>query len=117
MLPLKETKIGVTFSVQVIPRASKCEIVGATGDALKVKLSAPPVEGKANEACLRFLAEQFNLARNRLSIIGGQTSRKKVIQVSGMKSNEMAMLLKSVIPAANRAPELFDMVVRKDIAP
>ncbi len=114
MLPLKETKIGVTFPVHVIPRASKCEMVGTTNGALKVRLAAPPVEGKANEACLRFLAEQFNLPRNRLSIVGGRTSRKKIVQVSGMTTNEMAMLLTKVIPASSRAPDLFDVIVRKD---
>ncbi len=116
MLSLKETKIGVTFPVQVIPRAAKCEIVGAANDALKIKLMAPPVEGKANEACLRFLAEQLDVARSRLSIISGQTSRKKVIQVSGMKPSELAALLTRIVPI-NRAPELFDTIVRKDENP
>lgn len=113
MLSLKETKTGVTFSIQVIPRASKCEISGVTGDALKIRLTAPPVEGKANEECLRFLSARLDLARNRLSIVGGQTSRKKVIQVSGMKPHELEALLTIVVPV-NRAPDLFDTINRKD---
>lgn len=113
MLSLKETKSGVTFSVQVVPRSSKCEVVGVTNDTLKVRLTAPPVEGKANEECLRFLSTQFDMARNRLSIVGGQTSRRKVIQVSGMGLSELEALLKSIVPV-NRAPELFDTIEKKD---
>lgn len=113
MLPLKETKIGVTFSVQVVPRSSKCEIVGVTNDTLKIRLTAPPVEGKANEECLRFLSARFDMARSRLSIVGGQTSRRKVIQVSGIGSNELEALLQRIVPL-NRAPELFDTIGRED---
>jgi hypothetical protein len=113
MLPLKETPKGVTFSIQVVPRSSKCEIMGIFNNTLKIRLTAPPVEGKANEECLRFLSSLFNVARNRLSIVGGQTSRKKTIQVSGMGSTEMEGLLERILPV-DRAPELFDAFSRKD---
>ena len=112
MLPLKETPNGVTFSIQVVPRSAKCEIVGISNDTLKIRLTAPPVDGKANEECLRFLSTLFDVAKNRLSIIGGQTSRRKTIQVSGMGSKELAALLERIIPV-NRAPELFDAISRK----
>jgi uncharacterized protein (TIGR00251 family) len=112
MLPLKETPNGVAFSIQVVPRSSRCEIVGIINDTLKIRLTAPPVEGKANEECLRFLSALFDVSKNRLSIVGGQTSRRKIIQVSGMGSTEMEGLLERILPV-NRAPELFDAFTRK----
>lgn len=107
MLPLKETKSGVTFPVQVVPRSSKCQMIGRVNDTLKVRLTAPPVDGKANEECLRYLSTLFNVSRNRLSIVSGQTSRRKVIQISGMDSGGLETLLERILPP-NRAPELFD---------
>lgn len=112
MLSLKENPGGVTFSIQVVPRSAKCEILGIINDTLKIRLTAPPVDGKANEECLRFLASLLDVARNRLSIVGGQTSRRKTIQVSGMGAKELAALLERILPV-NRAPELFDMISRR----
>jgi uncharacterized protein len=113
MLPLKETPSGVIFSIQVVPRSSRCEIVGMVNDTLKVRLTAPPVDGKANEECLRFLASRFDMARNRLSIIGGQTSRRKTIQISGMTLKELEVLLERIVPIS-RVPELFDTPDREE---
>ena len=107
MFPLKETKSGVTFPVQVVPRSSKCEMIGLINDTLKVRLTAPPVEGKANEECLRFLASRFDVARNRLSIVSGEASRRKTIQIFGMTSKELTVLLERIVPVS-RVPELFD---------
>ena len=108
MLLLKETPLGVAFSIQVVPRSRKCEIAGVITDAIKVRLTAPPVEGKANEECLRFFSGLLGISRNRLSIVSGQTSRKKTLLVSGMAEKELAVILSHMLPA-NRTPELFDV--------
>jgi uncharacterized protein (TIGR00251 family) len=71
----------VTIRVKVHPRAKKDAITGIVGDALKLSLTSPPVDGKANAACIRFFAELFGISRSVVTIISGQTSRNKVIQV------------------------------------
>jgi uncharacterized protein (TIGR00251 family) len=108
MLPLKETPHGITLSLQVIPRSRKCEIAGLVGDAIKVRLTAPPVEGKANEECLRFFADIFGIPRNRLSIVTGQSSRKKTLLVSGVEANALVPILSRLL-SSGRTPELFDL--------
>ncbi|NLN59763.1 MAG: DUF167 domain-containing protein [Deltaproteobacteria bacterium] len=107
MLPLKETRHGITFPVQVVPRASKCEITGLVNGLIKIRLTAPPVGGKANEECLRFLSKRLDIPGNRLSIVSGRTSRRKVIQVSRMGLDELAGLLKKIIPKTPM-PDLFE---------
>lgn len=80
---ISESKGAVTFAVKVIPRASKNQIVGIEGDAIKIRLNAPPVEGKANDALIAFLAEKLGVPRSNVEIIVGETSRRKVIRVRG----------------------------------
>ena len=88
MVKLKETAAGVTFSIRVQPRARKNAIVGELGDALKVALTAPPIAGKANEACIEFFAKALNLPRSSVRIASGQTSRNKLIRVTGITAAE-----------------------------
>ena len=97
MLPIKETKKGVQFAVRVIPGASKNEVAGIQDDALKVKLTAPPVEGKANRACVDFLAKLLGLRRSALSITSGEKSRKKTISASGLTAAELQSRLKGIL--------------------
>jgi uncharacterized protein len=84
MIPIHDSTSGVTFAVKVHPRARKNAITGELGDALKVALTAPPIEGKANEACVDFLANLLKVPRASVTIAAGQSSRKKVIRVSGL---------------------------------
>lgn len=91
---LNETEAGVTFTVRIQPGARRNRIVGEHGDALKLALTAPPVEGKANQACIEFLAEALNLPRSSLLIVFGQTSRNKVVRVSGISAADLARRLK-----------------------
>jgi hypothetical protein len=88
MIPLRETVAGVSFKVRVQPRASRTAITGVLGEgadaALKVALAAPPVEGKANEALVRFFAELFNVPSSAIEIVSGGQSRNKVVRVAGM---------------------------------
>jgi uncharacterized protein (TIGR00251 family) len=75
---------GIRLSVHVQPRASRSEIAGIHGDALKVRLAAPPVDGAANEALVDFLSERFAVPRRAISIIAGAQSRAKVVEVAGI---------------------------------
>ena len=75
---------GVTFAVRVVPRASKDEIVGIHGDALKIRVTAPPVEGRANEALIAFLAKRLGVRKSQVEIVAGATSRRKMIRVIGL---------------------------------
>ena len=83
MIPIRDTPSGATFQVKVHPRAKKNAITGEIGDALKLALTAPPVEGRANEACIAFLAEVLNVPRSSVTIAAGENNRNKVIRVSG----------------------------------
>lgn len=94
-MKLTESAAGVTFSVRVQPRARRNAILGELGDALKLALTAPPVDGQANQACIEFLAEALNLPRSSLRIASGQTSRNKVIRVSGITAAELLKRLEA----------------------
>jgi len=89
MIVVRDTPSGATFAVKVHPRARKDAITGEAGDALKVALTAPPVDGKANEACVRFFAELLNVPRSSVTIAAGETSRNKVIRIAGLSAEEV----------------------------
>jgi uncharacterized protein (TIGR00251 family) len=89
MVAIQNSSSGTTFSVKVHPRAKKNAITGEIGDALKVALTAPPVEGKANAACIEFFAKLLNVPRSSVTIASGQNSRSKVIRVAGRSAEEV----------------------------
>jgi hypothetical protein len=89
MIPIRETAQGATLQVRVHPRARKDAISGVVGDALKLSLTAPPVEGKANEACVRFLATVLGVPRSSITILAGSANRQKVVCVAGMGAAEL----------------------------
>ncbi len=97
MIPIRESEGTVTFSVKVHPRAKKDAITGEVGDALKVALNAPPVDGKANEACIRFLAEILRVPRSSVTIAAGETNRNKLIRVAGMSAAHVEERLRTEI--------------------
>jgi uncharacterized protein (TIGR00251 family) len=84
-MELVVTEQGVSFAVKVVPRAKKNEIVGVEGDALKVRLTAPPVEGKANAVLVEFLAEVLGVRRANVEIVAGETARRKIVRVRGVE--------------------------------
>ncbi len=88
MIPIRDTAQGATFSVKVHPRAKKNAITGEVGGALNVSLTAPPVDGKANEACIEFFAKLLNVPRSSITIASGQASRNKVICVAGVTAQQ-----------------------------
>lgn len=95
MFPIHETSGGVTFAVKVHPRAKKNAITGELGNALKLSLTSPPVEGRANAACIDFFAKLLEVPRSSVTIVSGQTSRHKVVRVTGLSAEEIRKHLKS----------------------
>jgi uncharacterized protein len=89
VIPIHESDGGVTFAVKVHPRARKNAITGELGDAIKVSLIAPPIDGKANEACIEFFAKLLELPRSSVTIASGQGSRAKLIRVVGLSAEEV----------------------------
>jgi uncharacterized protein len=89
MFVIRDTSDGVSFSVRVHPRAKKNAITGELGDALKVSFTTPPVEGRANEACIEFFAKLLKVPRSSVTIASGQTSRNKVIRVAGLTAQQV----------------------------
>ncbi len=83
---------GVNISVRVIPNSSKCEIAGIIDGSLKIKLDCPPVEGKANERCIRFLSDILKIPKSDIKIIRGETSKNKVIFLKGDSGRIKAVL-------------------------
>ena len=89
MTVMKNSPAGATFAVKVHPRAKKNAITGQVGDALKLALTAPPVDGKANQACIDFFAKLLNVPRSSVTIAAGQTSRNKIIRVTGLTGQQV----------------------------
>ena len=85
------------LTVKVHPRARRSALAGRIGDAWKLSLAAPPVDGKANEECVRFLAEVAGVPRSRVRIVVGLTSRLKVVEIEGVPQEDLERRL-SVIP-------------------
>jgi hypothetical protein len=86
MIPIRNIAGGASFAVRVQPRAKRNAITGTLGEALKLALTSPPVEGRANEACIEFLSQLLDLSRSSIAIAAGETSRNKVIRVSGLSA-------------------------------
>ncbi|HEY7403221.1 MAG TPA: DUF167 domain-containing protein [Candidatus Angelobacter sp.] len=93
MIPINETARGITFAVKVHPRARKNALTGMVGDALKLALTAPPVEGRANQAIIEFFAELFEIPRSSVTIASGETSRNKVVRIAGLTRAAVAARL------------------------
>lgn len=91
---VQETPEGVIFKITIQPRASRNEIVGLQGDALKVKLTAPPVEGAANRLCVAFLAKSLKVRKSDVEIIQGKRSRAKKVLVRSAGRDGVESLLK-----------------------
>jgi uncharacterized protein (TIGR00251 family) len=93
MIPIRETETGVLFRIRVVPRASRCESAGFQDDALRIRITAPPVEGRANEACIALLAELLGVKKGQVAIIAGHASRTKTVAVQGVMAAEIAALI------------------------
>lgn len=94
LLPfIRETAQGTTLEVTIQPRASRTELAGVYEGMLKVRLTAPPVEGEANRECLKFLAKLLDLPKSRLEMIQGHKSRRKTILIRDMAAKDLHSLL------------------------
>jgi uncharacterized protein (TIGR00251 family) len=91
----KEIGARARVTVKVQPRARATRIVGRMENAYRMQLAAPPVDGKANEACMAFLAEMAGVAKSRVRIVSGLTSRIKVVEIAGIEQGEMERRLGS----------------------
>lgn len=90
---VRDVPDGCTVSVRVHPGAKKNAVIGLHGGSLKIALTAPPVEGRANEALIAFAAEQLKLPRARVALIAGQSGRSKVLRVTGRSAAEVQAAL------------------------
>ncbi len=89
MISIHDAPSGATFSVKIHPRAKKNAITGELGDALKVSLTAPPIEGRANDACIEFFANLLKVPRSSVTITAGESSRRKIIRIAGMSADDI----------------------------
>ncbi|MEK6673534.1 MAG: DUF167 domain-containing protein [Nitrospirota bacterium] len=83
-IPFKKTKDSITINVRVQPRSSKKGISGVSGETLKVRLTSPPVDNAANEQLIELLSEELGVKKSAISIIRGQSSRDKVVEIRGI---------------------------------
>ncbi len=91
--PVSATESGVRLQLRIQPRASREEVAGVSGDAIRVRLPAPPVEGAANEALVRFLSAKLGVPRAAVVLHSGRTGRNKVVEVSGVSPGEASRRL------------------------
>jgi uncharacterized protein len=99
MISLHETPAGVTFTLKIHPRAKKNAITGVVGDALKLSLTAPPIDGRANQACIEFLSDLLHVPRSSINIVSGQSSRRKLIRVTGISAEQLKTTLEKLVSA------------------
>ena len=85
---LQETKEGVVLTVKAVPRAAKSEIAGVDDEWLRVRIKAPPVDGKANDALVKFFAEFFAVSKGFVAIVSGDTARLKRVKINGLTAEK-----------------------------
>jgi uncharacterized protein (TIGR00251 family) len=93
MIRFTETDGAVTFAVRVVPRASRSAVAGEHDGALKVRVAAPPVEGATNEELTRFLARVLGLSARAVEVVGGHTSKNKVVRVGGASVEQLRRII------------------------
>ena len=86
---------GTLIKVKVIPRSSRTEILGKENDIYRMKLTDPPVQGKANKAAIELLAEKLGVPKREIEIVSGKTGRLKTIRIRGLTAGEVAQALKA----------------------
>ncbi len=93
MIHVEETERGIILQVHVVPRSSKSEVAGVQGDALKLKLTAPPVEGQANAECIRLLSDILGIKKKQVKILSGHKSKKKSVAIEGIVRKDIEALI------------------------
>jgi len=100
MIPIKESSGGVSFAIRVQPRARRNRIAGALGDSLKIAVTAPPVEGRANEAVIELFADLFQIPRSSVTIASGEISRNKMVRISGLRRTTVEQRLNEAMQSS-----------------
>ncbi len=90
---VRDSAQGAQFALRVQPRASRNAIAGTIGDAIKLAITAPPVDGKANQAVIEFLANLFRVSKSSVVIVSGETGRNKLIAIRGMSAEQVRKVL------------------------
>ncbi len=93
----KITGNDIIIKIKIVPGSSKNKIIGAYNDALKITITAPPVEGKANKKCIAYLAKYFDVAKSKIEIISGQTSKNKLIKIYDISQKEFLEKLEKIV--------------------
>jgi len=93
-----DTDGGIILTLHIQPRASKNEVCGIQDNALKIRLTSPPVDGAANKLCREFLAELFDVPKSAVEILSGETSRHKRVRIGGKVSAHLRRALEEMIP-------------------
>ena len=93
MLNITEKDGRITFEVRVVPRAARTELAGEMGDAVKVRVSSPPVDGTANAELIKFLAKMLGVAKGDIEIVSGQASKTKRVQVTGVTGEQLRKII------------------------
>lgn len=103
MLDIRKTATGICFKIHVQPKASKNAVAGLYDDALKIRLTAPPVDGAANKMCIAFLSKITGISKSAMTIASGQTSRFKQIEIqcgdTGPTREAVMEIINHLIPA------------------
>ena len=94
MIAINDHPLGATFQVRVQPRSARTAITGTVGEALKLSLLAPPLDGRANVALGEFFAEVFSVPRSAVQVVTGERSRNKVIRIAGRTAAELQQMLR-----------------------
>lgn len=105
-IQIRETPDGFSFKVRAVPRSSRNQVCGIQGEALKIKITAPPVEGAANQAICEFAAKLLGIAKSRVSVASGASSKDKTLVVSEIdppKRREMIEKLKDAARVSGKA--------------
>jgi uncharacterized protein len=91
---VRDTAHGAQFALRVQPRARRNGFAGTLGDAIKLAITAPPVDGKANQAVIEYLADLFRVSKSSIVIVSGETGRNKLIAIRGMTAEQVLRALK-----------------------
>jgi uncharacterized protein (TIGR00251 family) len=94
-LSIQQVPGGIVFTVKVVPGSSKTAVAGLLGSTLKIKVSAPPEKGKANESLVNFLAERLGVRPRNIEIIAGTSNPVKQIRVEGITPDRLTQILKT----------------------
>ena len=89
MLPVEERGGSARFAVRALPRASRTQLAGVYGEAVRVRLAAPPVGGAANNELIAFLAKKLDVPRSAVRVVQGERARDKIVEVDGLSAEQV----------------------------